>query len=104
MREVFLVSAVRTAIGGFGTLETAVNVTWGKPSRNFVMNKLFSVAMLFLIGTLLVLSLGVTTVLQWAGSFPSLTWLASRRRTWLTKPSSRATPRHRNWKMPLPIP
>ena len=66
-----------TAVGGFGTLETAVNVAWGKPSRNFLMNKLFSVAMLFLIGTLLVLSLGVTTVLQWAGSFPSLTWLAS---------------------------
>jgi membrane protein len=66
-----------TATGGFATLETAVNVAWGKPNRSFLMNKLFSLAMLFLIGTLLVLSLGVTTVLQWAGSFPSLAWLAS---------------------------
>ncbi|MCC2670423.1 MAG: putative rane protein [Armatimonadetes bacterium] len=66
-----------TATGGFATLETAINVAWGAPNRNAIMNKLFAVAMLFVIGTLLVLSLGATSLLQWAGSIPALSWLAS---------------------------
>jgi membrane protein len=67
---------ILTASGGFNTLETAINIAWNAPNRNFLMSKLFALGMMFVIGTLLVLSLGVTAIVSWAGNFPSLSWLA----------------------------
>lgn len=66
---------ILTASGGFNTLETAINIAWNAPNRNFLMSKLFALGMMFVIGTLLVLSLGVTAIVSWAGHFPSLAWL-----------------------------
>jgi membrane protein len=65
-----------TATGGFTTLETAINVAWNAPHRNFVMSKLFALGMMLVIGTLLVLSLGVTAIVGWAGHIAALSWLA----------------------------
>lgn len=65
-----------TASGGFTTLETAINVTWNAPKRNFIISKLFALGMMMLIGTLLVLSLGVTAIVNWAGHIAALGWLA----------------------------
>jgi membrane protein len=67
-----LVGLLLTAAGGFATLETAVNVTWGTPSRNFLMNKLFAVGMVFLIGGLFVLSFVMSLVVGWADRVPVL--------------------------------
>jgi membrane protein len=64
-----------TALGGFSALETAINITWGTPSRNFLMNKLFSLAMLLLIGSLLVLTVGISSVMAWARTIPGISWL-----------------------------
>jgi membrane protein len=65
-----------TATGGFTTLETAINVAWNAPHRNFLLSKLFALGMMLVIGTLLVLSLGVTAIVGWAGHFAALSWLA----------------------------
>jgi membrane protein len=67
---------ILTASGGFNTLETAINIAWNAPNRNFLMSKLFALGMMVVIGTLLVLSLGVTAIVSWAGHFAALGWLA----------------------------
>jgi len=65
-----------TASGGFNTLETAINIAWNAPNRSFLMSKLFAFGMMLVIGTLLVLSIGVTAIVSWAGHFAALSWLA----------------------------
>ena len=65
-----------TATAGFSTLETAINVMWSQPNRSFIMNKLMALFMMLVVGVLLVLSLGVTTVTGWAMHIPGLDWLA----------------------------
>lgn len=71
-----LVGLVFTAAGGFATLETAINVIWGTPSRNFIMNKVFAVGMTLVIGVLFLLSFAMTfaaaTVAEWAKVIPVL--------------------------------
>jgi len=67
---------ILTASGGFNTLETAINIAWNAPNRSFLMSKVFALGMMLVIGTLLVLSLGVTAIVSWAGHFAALSWLA----------------------------
>jgi len=70
-----LASLALTATGGFATLETAINIQWRAKSRNFIWNKVFAFLMMLVIGGLMVLSLGITWVIQWAGKIPGLQWL-----------------------------
>jgi len=69
-------SLLLTATGGFATLESAINIEWDAPSRNFIWSKVFSFLMMLVVGVLLVLSLGITSVLAWAGKIPGLQWIA----------------------------
>jgi membrane protein len=71
-----LIGLIFTAAGGFATLESAINVVWNAPNRSFVMNKLFALLMLLVVGTLCLLSFGVTAAAQWAGRLPGLQFLA----------------------------
>jgi membrane protein len=72
-----LATLLLTASGGFATLETAINAIWKVENRSFLMNKLYAFLMLLLIGSLVVASVAITTVLGWAESIPGLGWLAS---------------------------
>jgi membrane protein len=67
-----LIGLILTAATGFETLETAINITWQAPKRGFVKSKLFALGMMFLIGFLLVLSIGVTGLAKWATGLPVL--------------------------------
>jgi membrane protein len=71
-----LLGLLLTATGGFSTLETAINVTWRTPNRNFLWNKLFALGMMLVIGMLFFLSFGMTAVVQFAEDLPVLGWLA----------------------------
>lgn len=70
-----LLTLAFTGTSGFATLETAINTTWKAPNRSFLWNKVYSILMMFLIGVLLIASLGVTAVVGWAGAIPGLGWL-----------------------------
>lgn len=70
-----LLTLALTATSGFATLETAINATWKVPNRNFIWNKLYALGMMFVIGLLLIVSIGITTVVGWAHSIPGLGWL-----------------------------
>jgi len=73
-----LVSLLLTALGGFQTLETAINVQWRAPNRNFVWSKVFSLLMLLVVGGLLVLSLGITAGVEFASKLPPLRWMEGK--------------------------
>ncbi len=64
-----------TSIGGFSTLESAINVIWSTPRRNVLMNKVFALAMLLVLGALLLASIVFSAAVQWAGALPFLGWL-----------------------------
>ncbi len=70
-----LLTLAFTATSGFATLETAINTTWKVPNRNFIWNKVYALGMMFVIGLLLVASIGITTVVSWADTIPGLGWL-----------------------------
>jgi len=72
-----LVGLILTASGGFATMETAINIAWGAPNRNMIWNKVFALLMMLLIGALLILSIGVTTAINWAAEIPPLKWMAA---------------------------
>jgi membrane protein len=69
-----------TASGGFATLDTAINVTWGTPNRSFLKNKLFAFGMMFLIGGLFILSFALTAAVgiatEFAGHLPMVGGIA----------------------------
>jgi len=71
-----LAGLLLVALGGFSTLETAINMIWRAPPRHFLLNRLFALLMLVVTGALLLLSLSITAVVQWAGRLPALSWLA----------------------------
>lgn len=63
------------ATGGFATLENAINVMWNRPNRSFVMNKLYAVGMMVVIGFLFAVSVGVSSLVALAGRAEALAWL-----------------------------
>jgi len=72
-----LVGLVLTAAGGFATLETAINVAWGTPHRGVIMNKVFALGMVLMIGVLFLLSFLISLALQWADRVPVIHAVAS---------------------------
>jgi membrane protein len=70
-----LAGLLLTSIGGFSTLESAINVIWSTPRRNVLMNKVFALAMLLVLGVLMLASILLTAAVQWAGALPFLGWL-----------------------------
>src|SRR5437867_4464333 len=44
-----LVGLLSTAAGGFATLDSAINVAWGTPTRGFVRSKVFAVGMVVVV-------------------------------------------------------
>jgi YihY family inner membrane protein len=68
-----------TATGGFATLETSVNILWKAPNRNFLLNKVFALLMLVVIGGLFAISTALSTLTQlatnFATQFSGLRWL-----------------------------
>jgi len=70
-----LIALLFTALGGFTALENAINVTWGTPNRNFLLSKLFALAMFVLIGALLILTIGISSAVTWARTMPGASWL-----------------------------
>ena len=70
-----LLGLLLTSIGGFSTLESAINVIWSTPRRNVLMNKVFALAMLLLLGALMLASILISAAVQWAGALPFLGWL-----------------------------
>lgn len=71
-----LAGLLSTALGGFATLETAINIIWHTPPRSFLWNKLFALGMMLVIGGLFLLSLATTAAVTWAGRLAPLAWLA----------------------------
>jgi YihY family inner membrane protein len=71
-----------TATGGFATLETAVNILWKAPNRNFLLNKLFALLMLVVIGGLFAVSVALSTLTQlatnFATQFSGLRWVVEK--------------------------
>jgi len=72
-----LIALLLTALGGISSLETAVNITWGSPDRHFLISKLFALGMFLLIGSLLVLTIGLSSAVAWARSVPGGSWLSN---------------------------
>ena len=70
-----LIGLTLTALSGFETLETAMNIAWNTPKRGFLMSKLFALGMMLLVGALLLLSLGVTAITGLAEKLAVFSWL-----------------------------
>jgi len=75
IRSIGLIGLLSTALGGFATLETAINAIWRTPNRNFIWNKVFALGMMAVIGVLFACSIGVTWAVNLAGALPMLGWL-----------------------------
>lgn len=71
-----LAGLLMTALGGFSTLETAINVIWDCKRRNFLMSKLWALGLFVVIGVLFALSFALTTMVSWASRLPLLGWVA----------------------------
>lgn len=70
-----LAGLLLTSIGGFSTLESAINAIWNTPRRNVLMNKVFALAMVLVLGVLMLASIMLSAAVQWAGALPILGWL-----------------------------
>lgn len=72
-----LLGTAVTSIGGFATLENAINVLWNRPNRSFLMNKVMAFAMMVVVGMLFLLTMGVSSAIGVAARVPGLMWLSS---------------------------
>lgn len=71
-----LLSLVWASMQGMTTLDTAINITWGTPPRNWLSGRLFSLAMLLVVGALFVTTVGITSFQTALSEMSYFGWLS----------------------------
>jgi membrane protein len=59
------------------TLEAAINAIWRRPTRSVLSGRLFALLILFVVGFLLLLTIGITSAQTAVSGIPGLSWLGT---------------------------